>query len=292
MSGQKRFYRDHLLDRLPDADRDSADGRSIVDRRYYEELLAEEQLLVEEFVAGKLSAADSRDFERQLGKRPELEERVLLERLSRRAVPAMISSARKWTSAVLPLAAAIAMLAVGSAWRFGNELARERQTAAVERREWEKREAAARARIAALEARAARPAEAPGPPKSKSNSDSRPLLPVIASFLIQPYTRGDSGEPRFELAGSPGRVELQFNIGPENRFTRYRVTVTTSDGSTVARATTRPSIVNGRFRVVSATVSSAIARGQHFEALVAGVGRGGDEELLASYAFVLYTKNE
>jgi hypothetical protein len=43
---------------------------------------------------------------------------------------------------------------------------------------------------------------------------------------------------------------------------------------------------------VSATVSSAIARGQHFEALVAGVGRGGDEELLASYAFVLYTKNE
>jgi len=281
--------RDHLLGRLREAELDRADERSISDRAYFEELTAEEQLLIEEYVSGDMSAEDQRDFERQTSIRPELRERVLLERMSReRAFRSRRSSRDTWTRILLPLAASIAIIALGSAFYLQRELVQQRRILAGREHDWQTREAGQRARIAELEALARAP-EAP-PAIAKSVDAQRPGLPVVASFFIKPYTLGEGDEQHFPVPKSSGRVELQFNLGPENRFTAYRIVISKADGPVVSRMIARPKIIvkekKDKYRVVSASVPTNLA-GQHFEASVAGIAPGKPDEIVASYAFAL-----
>jgi hypothetical protein len=289
MNGHEYRLRDHLLGRLPESDRDEADRKLITDRAYCEAISAEEQLLIEQYVSDELPVRERREFEEQVRLRPDLRELIVLERISRRpalaAVP--VRAGTGWSRMLLPLAASIAVAAIGSAVYFRSEIARERGFLAAREHDWQSREAGQRARIAQLEAQA-RLSEAP-PQENRSirAGAPRPILPIVASFFVEPYTLGRSDEPRFAVPKSPGRVELQFSIGPENRFTEYRISILTASGSVVRRVRSKPRVVRDRFRVVSATVPSDLAKGQHFEASVAGIAPGRPDERLASYAFIL-----
>ena len=292
MTPKEYSPRDHLLGRTSGDELEGADERSLTNPSYFEALTAEEQLLVEEYVAGKLSPADRRDFEQQLVRRSELRERVVLERMSRRRAAVAMPVRGGWSRKALPLAAAITLFAIGSSLYYQVKLNGERQLMAAREHEWQARHAAARARVAELEA-AARPLAPSGVPApsrtdNKSVRPERPVLPIVATFLINPYTRGTSEEPRLAVSGSRGAVELQFNLESENRFALYHVSVETAEGSPVASVTAKTKVVQDQFRVVSATVPSSLASGRHFVATVSGIGAGNREEPLASYAFVLY----
>jgi hypothetical protein len=289
MKPQEYSPRDHLLGRPSGDELDGADERSLTDPSYFEALTAEEQLLVEEYVAGKLSPADRRDFEEQLGRRSELQERVVLERMSRLRATVAMPVRSGWSRMALPLAAAITLFAVGSVLYYQIKLNGERQLMAAREREWQ-------ARVAELEV-AARPpappvASVPSRTDNKPVRTERPVLPIVATFVINPYTRGDSEESRLAVSGPRGAVELQFNLESENRFALYRVSVKTAEGSPVASVTAKPKVVQDQFRVVSATVPFSLASGRHFVATVSGIGAGNRQEPLASYAFVLYQGEE
>src|ERR1700744_1946260 len=101
--------REHLLGRLPESERDLADEKSITDRVYFESLTAEEQLLIEEYVEGEISPQDRVDFEEQLRIRPELKDRVALERMARKQA-ASARTRNRWLSMLLPLAATLAAI--------------------------------------------------------------------------------------------------------------------------------------------------------------------------------------
>jgi hypothetical protein len=282
--------RDHLLGRLEGAGLDAADEKSISDPAYFEELTAEEQVLVEEYVSGALPAADRRDFEREISLRPELHERVLLERMNRKRIFA--AGRNIWIRTLLPLAAAITVIAIGTAVYLQHQLVQQKNILAEREHDWKSREASQHARIAQLESLARNPEtrRVTNGPKNAPHA----LLPIVATFLIKPFTLGESDERHFAVAAVSGRVELQFNIGTENRFTTYRILITDERGKVVSRATAKPEIVekraNEKYRVVSATVPANVPAGQHFEVSVFGIATGKPDELLANYAFVLDRK--
>ena len=72
--------RDHLLGRLNESEMEHADELAISDSEYYAALIAEEESLIEGFAESRLSPEDERDFRRMCAKRPDLRERVALER--------------------------------------------------------------------------------------------------------------------------------------------------------------------------------------------------------------------
>jgi hypothetical protein len=278
MNTPENRARVHLLGRLPEDERDAADRMLITDPAYFDALSAEEQLLVEQYVSGELSARDRRDLEEQAKLRSDLRELIVLERISRRMTVGPVRTDTGWSRMLLPLAASIALAAVGTSIYFGGELIGQKRLLADREHAWQLRDAGQKARIAQMEAQARIP-EVP-----------RPMLAVGASFFVEPYTLGSSDEPRFGVSNGSGRVELQFSIGPENRFAEYRISIQTESGSPVTEVLAKPQIVRGRYRVVAATVPADLAQGQHFEATVAGIAPGKRDERLARYAFILAPK--
>lgn len=277
--------RDHLLRRLSPMDLDAADERLVAEQSYYEMLIGEEQLLVESYVSRTLSAEDRRDLEAQVRIRPELRERVLLERLSRNRAGDAAKPHRDWMRFALPVAASLALAAGLAAWHFSERLGLERQIATNRERAWVERENKLTARIGKLEAKrpATEEASAPRPGGRKPEAES----PILASLLLLPYTRGgdSSTEQQFHIPAKGGRVELLFNIDTDTSYPRYRISLKTPRQE-VKEFAVRPRIVN-QYRVVSTTLPATFSNVGHFEASVSGIASGSPDELIETYAFTL-----
>ena len=280
MTSREFSPRDLLLGRLSEEDRDRADERSLSDPCYFESIIAEEQRMVEAYAVDELNAADRHDFERQCSLRPELGQRVLVEQLLRKRTRDRSVRGNSWARIALPLAASVAVIAWTAAWHYSTELAQERRVAAVRAGEWKSREAELQARIGQMQ-------PAPHPESSQLPPQIKPVAKVLASFLVLPYSRGGnaSEEPRFDVPAGPGLIELQFNIGTDTAFAKYRIRLRQRNGG-ARTVTARAHIVNS-YRVVSATIPNDLTREGHFEATVMGESPGMSAELIESYAFAL-----
>jgi hypothetical protein len=290
MSAPDFSPRDHILGRLSEIERDRADERSLSDTSYFEALVAEEQLLIEACVSGDLSDSELRDFGEQCKLRPELRERVVLERMTRNRASTPVPARSAWTRILMPLAASIAVVACGAALFLANALREHQRVAALRDHEWQSREISQRARIRELEAltHAPQPARNPAPQDVATNG----LLSLVASIVVQPYSRGgdDSAEKRFTIPPGQGSIELRFNIETDTAFSEYRISLRQRNGQAGSVVAT-PRIVNG-YRIVSAVVPGNFPNDEHFEASVFGIARGKPDQLVETYAFVLELQND
>ena len=276
--------REHVLGLLDEERMERAEERSLSDASYYQEMIAEEQLLVEDFAAGILPEADGAAFEKQLKLRPDLRERVTLERLLRKRPMAQVKQ-RGGARLLLALAASIAVAATAVSAVFWYRLNQTQRLAAEHESEWNSRAQKLRAQIGQLESAARQPRATP-------EDQSRPavpgrLPPVSASFLILAYSRGGdtSEEQRFQAPAAAGQVELRFNIGTDNAFETYRILLRQS-GKVVANRLARARKVEG-YRVVSITLPAPGAGDQRLEARVSGISPGKPDDPIGSYAFIL-----
>jgi len=285
--------RDHLLGRLAEADQDRADERSVVDARYYEQLIAEEQLLVEEYAAGHLPAGESVAFEAQCVLRPDLRERVawqkalpeILGKPQSSSLPRPVSinsGAKRQFPAYLALAAALVLIMGGLTTYLLFQLEGTRRIAArneadLQRRDQEQRDTIARLRRD-LGAR-----KIVGSPEPAVGHLAEPLLAVVRP----PRTfRGETEQQTFAVRPGSGSVKLQFTIDPDSDYKMYRVLIK-SDRAVVIANITAPAQLAGEFRVVPAIIRFGPEVPHHLIAAVSGMRAGAPDLTVATYDFTL-----
>ena len=290
--------RDHLLGRLSEALQDAADERSVSDPQYYEELLSDEELLIEEYADGQLSAEDAAAFEALCRVRPDVRDRLACQRalpnILRTSTPrapvqprprVLVMERRRLSVA---LAASVAILLGGTSLYLNYQLSEQRRIAANREREWQQRDVKQRETIAQLEKQgqtAAPSQQAPTKAPTIQPGNSQEPGPVLASLIIPAFSRGDATILRFTIPAGTGQVELHFNIGSDTDFPSYRVAVEAA-GSVIKRATAKPHRVD-RYNTVSIRLPVRFKSEQRLQASVSGVRPGQPDELVAGYSFIL-----
>ena len=315
----RRLSRDHLLGRLSEPDERAADERSITDGAYYEELMSEEELLIEEYAAGRLSPEDADDFRRQCSLRPDFRERLALEQAlpelgvvsaaeSKQAkstgepqrAPAIgtqiaVPSRKPRVTPSFPLiglAASMMVVLMGSVIYLAGQLQSERHLAGKRDTEWQKRSDEQQDAISDLQRRIQGSAET-GPAPQRSKDTSSPNIPqnpgivgpLLATLLLQPTERGNDVIKELLLPPSGGWVELRLNIGTDSNFDVYRIEVK-DHGSVIASSTSRPRILEN-YRVVSMKLPVPPSGQRSLVALVTGIASGGADMPVGSYSFAL-----
>lgn len=130
-SQEYECIRPYLLGLIQQNEQPQIEERLLTDNEFYEELLIAEDELIDEYLAGKLSASDRRNFEAHFLITPEREQKVRFGRALKKyaadkarqsaptpqwwSYPAAFLSSRK-TAASLAFAAAVLLLVVGISW--------------------------------------------------------------------------------------------------------------------------------------------------------------------------------
>jgi hypothetical protein len=277
--------RDHLLGRLEVELREAADERILTDPAYYNELLGEEQLLLEQYVAGSLPAADAEAFRQLCLNRPDLSQHVELERRLPGALhaalgpPAVIpvKAARSLAGrhsqykGLLAIAAGLIVAVAVSAGYLAILLKGERSAAVAREQQWKERDGRQRAEIAQLGKERRVPA-AGG---------------LLASAIIRPSIRGEARPPALPVPDKEGWVELQFKIGVDTHFESYRVVI--EDGDVTLANVEAPSRTDSNYRLVSVIVPATLPRDRVLTASIAGVKSGRAGDYIEEYNFRLTT---
>jgi hypothetical protein len=270
----------------------------VTDPVYYEELVSEEELLIEEYAAGRLSTPDAEAFEAVCRMRPDVRERLACER----ALPGILASNVPYRTArprgrivvmerwrlFTALAASIAAILGGASLYLNYQLSEHRSIAVNREREWQQRDLKQRETIAQLQQQLQTPPQTQPPPKSPPESipgNSQQTGPLLASLIIPPFSRGDAAIPHFTIPDGVGQVGLHFNIGTDTDFPSYRVVVERR-GSVVMRATVKPHIVN-RYRTVSVVLPVKFKGEQPLQASVFGMRPAQPDEPVEGYSFIL-----
>jgi hypothetical protein len=271
--------REHILNRLSEEAQERADARILTDPAYYAELVGEEELLVQEYAAGRLSPSDALAFQEACRRRPDLAQSLSLEKNlpsllrpaeARRPAPVVTMAPRSANKAVLPLTLAAGLIvgAVAVASYFGVMLNHESKVTARLERELREKEALRQNELAMLE-------------KNRQQPGS---IGLRGSARVEPVLR-DSAVQQVSVPAGEGWIDLQFDIGSDTHFSSYRAVIQDRD-KTIASAEAR-AIDGGRFRFVSIVVPSTLPADRPLDAYVAGIEPGRTDTIVERYSFRL-----
>jgi hypothetical protein len=263
--------REFVLGRVTGSELEHAEERFIGEAEFFERVMAEEESLIQEYVAGRLTGRDRNDFERQCAWREDLRTRVALERELPEALRGLSTTetprAAGWRvyRMALPVAAALALAMTGVAGFLFFQLQQQSRIATAREQVWQKRDGEQKERIARLE--------------GAGREDGQ-----LLALLIPPSTRAEDA-PTYTVPLAVNRVALRFNIGVDTAYRSYRVTVQ-SAGIVVATAAVNAEVIEGR-RVVAMTIPVLFSGRRVFDAVVRGVSPGAPEIPIETYAFAL-----
>jgi hypothetical protein len=298
--------RQYLLGLLPDEAQSRFEEAFLADENRFEAVLACEDTLVDDYVAGRLAAGDRQRFEERFLSTPGRRRRVAVARevmahLSGGRWPGLGRLRDAWRSwqvvvrarpALFRLAASGAVLLVFGAgiWlaaereRLRSELARvaagqDRALARAERLE-----AASAARDAANRELAAQLAGERAERSARQGAEKQNR--AVASFVLATgLVRGAAGSQRLLIPRAVETVELQLPVPRGERYPAYQVGIATPERVSVWGATGLTSQSVGAATVVVARVPAAVLAGDCI-LMLSGLGSAGPEEL-ASFVFTV-----
>jgi hypothetical protein len=263
----------YLLGDLPEAEQEVVEAAYVVEGAAFEKLLAAEEDLIDAYVAGALSEPDRRRFEEHFLASPARRERVAFARaLAARAAPEPPRVRRVVAWLWLPAAAVLAISLAGGVVLFsrvrqlGAELAGVRAGHEAALRAGE--ESQRRATDLDLELRRLR---------ERRGAESAPAAPWVLAPGLERSGGAALGRPV-----TSGWVRLHLPLEADE-FPRYRATVQTPDGATVARFERLRAQASGAARVVEIMVPAAALDQDVYVVSLAGIPARGAAEEVASY---------
>jgi hypothetical protein len=306
----------YLLGDLLDEEREQIERQYLADKDFFDELLAIEDDLMDEYVSGELSAGARRQFEQHLLKTPAQREKLKYAQILRERMPARkpmrtaqeISSAaersswfsffttRKFVPA-LALAFAV-MLVVGGAWLFvrirhlQNEVGQmqaERAAAQDRERELQEELTHEQQENEALLRQLQQEREIITTQNSKEPTKGEPQSALqIATFTLVPTSIRGGGGAEFVVAPNVEVVQLRVSVA-EN-YPNYRAELQTADGESVYTLSNLKARPAAKGRWLFLRVPQSRLQKRDYVLKVSGLARGGEFEDAGFYAFRITKK--
>lgn len=307
--GQTKMLRRYLLGTLAEADQITLEQQFFADSEMLDRVWAVENELVDEYVRGRLTPAERKQFEQHYLASPVHRERVAF---ARTLLPMTHQTARSdeatesfWAKMLamlrtpqfaLSAALVIAVTLIGGVWLI-NQRSRWQQQIAQSQAERSAKEQRAReletriaeqyernsqlsAELEQLRAEQRRVVEVP--PAVPSGS-------TIFSFLLLPSVRAGSEQQTLKLPPNTSQVQLQTKI-ERSDYQRYQASVRAVDGGESWQATSVKASLIKNGALISVLIPAAkLTRGDYILTLT-GVAADGTAEEIDRYFFRVASK--
>jgi hypothetical protein len=295
-----------LLGQLSPGECDAIEERFLREPRYFEEFLAFEEALIDDYVRGALSDDQRQRFERHWLISQERRERVEmatgLRNIFRReirgkrlagGIPRVLAQRGRPVRLRLAFAATAVVATLGALWlvretaRSRSELAQlQEQRAGLQQEQEELRRqlAGERARSSELEAQLRTET-------GQSANDGAPAVPgpIVAFSLSAPLTRSEGSQDRLQIPSAAGAVRLEVVV-PTVNHTRYRGVVRTPEGSEFWIQDMLPGPAPPADARVQVTVPAAVLPDGDYILTVKGFKPDGNIEDITSRTFRIVRK--
>jgi anti-sigma factor RsiW len=301
---QENLMRRYLLGDLPESETNELELQALRDDETFEEIWETENRLVDGYVRGRLSSADRERFERHYQASPVHRQRVEVARKlvaeadgsgpsanprpARGSWGARLSeklgfSVLSWQGA---LAAAVLVLAMGTAWLFvdRSRLRHDQEQLMANAQSQQNREAALSQELATaqderkrLESEIQRLRVEPGGSPLPTPSTEQNPRPTIYSLLLSPMLVRSGDNPQTAtIPSQTDLVRLQMKVGEESA-SRFQVNVRTVEGRQIWEQQIKP---GGRNSIIIAQVpAKRLPVGDYILTLSAVTPTGQQEEV-------------
>lgn len=259
---ERRILR-YVLGQLTSPELEDVEDRLLADEAFFEQVEAVEAEVCDDYVAGRLSAADHAAFDARLPGNAGLQRRVAFARALAASAPHASRMATWWWAA-----AAALVLATASAMWFARD-----------------RGAPLSAIATGPSPGAATPPQitstpAPGPPRVS------PAPPAVLATitLFGPVVRDAAEMPQLSIPAGQGVVRVEVALQEGDVFPAYRTDVTDRSGTSVFTADRLPASTAASGRMVVTELAPERLPNGTYQISVYGV-RGGAASRLVTYAF-------
>ena len=259
---ERRIVR-YVLGQLTSPELEEVEDRLLVDQAFFEQVEAVEADVCDDYVAGRLSAADRAAFDARLSGDAGLQRRVAFARALAAAAPSRTRTAMWWWAA----AAALVVATAGAIW-----FARDR-TADVPTLATGPAPGTAAPPIASPPRAAGQPRVTPAPPN------------VLATItLFGPVVRDAAEMTVVSIPSGDGLVRVQVALQDGDEFPAYRAQITKQSGAPVFVADRLAPSTTASGRTVVADLSAASLPNGTYQISVYGL-RAEEASRLVTYPF-------
>jgi anti-sigma factor RsiW len=190
MKIERSELREYLLGRLPEKKADELDTRLFADDTLHRDLQDEQDLLIEDFLGGRLTEDENTSLSAHIARSPSLQEkvasfRVLLAALERQTAPVSHSVPSRISRFAILISPALAIMLCVAIYLYVREF---RQNASLH------------AQLQAL-------SHAP-----QIVSESHGNLPVAVAFLSASTVRGPSAPPQIGVSANDSLIEFELEL--------------------------------------------------------------------------------
>jgi len=260
---EKRIVR-YVLGQLAGPELDELEEQLLADEAFFEQVEAVEAEVCDDYVAGRLSAADRSAFDARLPGNPDLQRRVAFARALAASAPQTTRMATWWWAA----AAALALATASGLW-FSRD-----------------RAAPPPAVASGPGPRAVTPPQITSTPPAAGPPRVTPAPPAVLATitLFGPVVR-DAAEMRvLSVPAGQGPVRVEVALQDGDVYPAYRAEITNQSGASVFVADRLPPSSSPSGRSVVADLASDRLPNGTYQISVYGV-RGGDASRLVTYPF-------
>jgi hypothetical protein len=285
----------YLLGEISDNDGDRIERRYLADRDFFDQLLAVEDDLVDEYVGQELSPEERKQFERKLLATPKQREKLQNARNFHESMRSNRTRAKtnSWFGIfgyrVPAMAAALALLllTIGIGWL----LVRERQLNATlqqmksERAAVQQREQELQTKLQDNERQNSelRDQLRNVPPAESSKQST--LTPAIATFVLSlNSSRGGGEASSFTLKKDIATIQLEVPLA-NTEYSAYQSELQSADGTSVLKIPNLKMRRTANGNVVLFRISSRIFKGRDYVLKISGVSSNGQLEDAGFYSF-------
>lgn len=316
----------YLLGNLPEEEQVEIEDRAFQDQQFLQNMLDVENDLIDEYVRGKLSAAERRQFEGRFLASAERQRKVKFAMALASVTPEFASrkedarsvTARapiSWQSAPMTLlralspatrfslAAAALLIVIGGPWliiesfRLRDELRAEQQSRQHQQQTLQQQIDDERARSEDLAARLQREQRERERSEQLLNELERQQEPkaqsqptLVSLALISGIPRGSGARPKLVLQQSTRLARLQIEIEPTDEYNSFRVELRTQAGQQVwTRDNLSARTLRGARAVILNLPASTLRAGE-YELTLKGATSGGTVENIGYYYFDVLKK--
>lgn len=314
-----------LLGDLSEESRLKLEERFFKDDRFYEQLLAIQEELADDYVRDKLSASARAQFEKCFLRSPRRRERVefaaaFFQALSghERRAPAPPSNASWWESLLafvrpqsarmaLGAAAAALVLVVGAAWLFvenrrlsgGIQQARAEKDSLIQRTganeaEAERKRQELESQIVALRAQGGemetkiqeKQRELEALQRSARSTQAQPSASQVATFILTPgLTRGTDEPEKLIISAAARSIQLQLDLEREEDYQSFVAEIRTARGNLVWSKSGLALRRTSYGRAVFLTIPARLISNSEYEVALKGAAKG-KVEAVGYYYFI------
>jgi anti-sigma factor RsiW len=253
----------YVLGQLESPELDEVEDRLVADEAFFEQVEAVEAEVCDDYVAGRLSAAERSAFDARLPADSRLQRRVAFARALAASAPRGTRVATWWWA----VAAALIVAAAGAMWFARDRTAPPPVTASGP-------------------TPAAAPSQSPSTPAPAAGQPRvTPVPPVIATItLFGPVVRDAAQVPVLTIPAGQGMVRVEVALQDGDVFPVYRAEITTQSGGPVFSADRLPPSTSASGRTVVTDVPADRLGNGTYQITVYGV-RADLASRLVTYPF-------